>query len=83
VMRKFLVWCPERGETESDAKEIAALASDDAAEQWASDADADSADYDILKGSVQVCVRERGIEDVERFDVSGEAVPQYYAKRIS
>lgn len=80
----FLVWNAEEGLTEEDATVIYAYDAELAAEEWAEEDDANSADYCILKGSEPtVFVKEQGSEaPPKKFRVTGEAVPQYHATEI-
>jgi hypothetical protein len=79
----FLVWRPENGETEEDAREVEALDAETAAEDFA-EWDDSQGDYTIVRGSdATLHVRPRDGGDVERFQVSGEAVPQYSARVLT
>ena len=78
----FLLWRPDYGETEDDARRIHASSASAAAEQWAERNDADSAEYGIVGGSdATVCVRCPDGK-TRTYIVSGEAVPQYHARRV-
>lgn len=80
-MPKFKVWChDERGQDESDARVIDAYGADEAAREWARRDDSSSAEYSIASGwDLHVTVRdEQGADAI--FLVSGEAIPQYYAR---
>jgi hypothetical protein len=81
-LRKFLVWCPEDGESEHDGRrKIAAHAPELAAEEWAGIDDRESADYRIL-GGLEKVVHVREVDGEEtRWIVRGEAVPSYWAVR--
>lgn len=82
-MKTFLVWCPDMGSEREDACEIEAHDHGSAAEKWAEQEDSYSAEYSIVSGRETpiVCVAE-GDEPEQRFRVSGEAVPHYYAHAI-
>ena len=75
------VYSPDRGEDESDAVLVRALDAEDAAEKWAERDDSDG-DYTIVGGSsVEViCISSAGVQT--RWRVSGETVPQYYAREL-
>jgi hypothetical protein len=80
-MPKFMVWSPDQGSTEADAREIEAFDASSAAEEWADRDDCESAEYQIVRGSnAKVCVRDG--ERVRTFDVSGETVALYAAREI-
>lgn len=77
---EWAVWCPDYGQTEEDARVIAAYDPMSAAQDWAEWYDRRSADYSIIGGShVEVCVRKVPGTYVRTYVVSGETVPQYYA----
>ena len=81
MKKKFMVWSPDHGSTEDDAREIEAHVAWDAAQQWADNDDSESADYSIVRGNnAKVCVRDG--DRVRTFDVSGETVAQYTAREI-
>lgn len=80
-MPKFKVWChDERGQEESDARTIEAYGPDEAAREWARRDDSSSGQYHIVSGwDLHVTVRdEQGANLI--FLVSGESVPQYFAR---
>jgi len=80
-MRKFMVWSPDQGSTEDDAREIEGYDAEDAAREWADRDDCESADCSIVRGnSAKVCVRDG--DRVRTFNVSGETVAQYTAREI-
>lgn len=55
---------------------------EDAAKEWAKQMDAEG-DYTIIQGSEEtVYVAARGSDDVQRFEVSGEMVPEYRAEKL-
>lgn len=84
----WLVWRPEYGESEDDARLVMAPSAEAAAADFGEHDDSHSADYTIVGGTdVLMCVR-RATDDgapvgelVERFMVSGETVPQYRARK--
>lgn len=82
-MKTFFVWCPEQGSERDDACEIEAHDAESAAEKWAEEDDADSAEYMIFRGSEKptVCVAE-GDGPEQRFIVRGESLPCYYATAV-
>jgi hypothetical protein len=87
----WLVWSPEDGETEDDARTFYGMSAERAVEKWAAWSDSNSADYAIVGGSeVTVHVRLRGLEKERAgylmlpteelvFEVYGESVPSYSA----
>ena len=87
----WLVWRPDYGETEDDARTFYAMSASGAVEKWAAWSDEHSADYDIVGGSeATVHVRLRGLEKERAeylvlpteelvFEVYGETVPSYHA----
>lgn len=82
----FLLWRPEQGEAEEDAREVEANDSETAAEDWAEHDDS-GGDYCIVNGNeATVHVRRYGLDGdgapwpVEVFVVLGETVPQYTAR---
>lgn len=80
----FLAWRPDHGETEEDAHTVSTV--DDpqtAAEDFAQWSDSNG-DYLILGGAVEtIVVRRVGSESTETFEVTGESVPSYTARRKS
>lgn len=81
----WLVWRPEDGEVEADAREIEAHDAEQAAEDFAEWDDTNSAEYAIVKGQdATVLVREKCsvFGPTRRFQVRGEAVPSYSAKEV-
>ena len=79
----FLVWCPDYGQTESDAWRIEAGDAGDAAEEWAELDDCDSAEYSIVSGKDQtVTVKSCADGSVTSWRVRGEAQPVYYAHEV-
>ena len=86
MSRTFKVWNPGQGETEQDGDVITGDGARDAAELWAEDEDARDSEFPILEGETPtVHVRhvdgpERG--KIERFRVSGRAVPTYTARSL-
>jgi len=78
----FLIWRPAPAETEDCARRVYASSASAAAEQWADLEDAIDGDYDIVEGSdATVCVRCPDGK-IRTYIVSGEAVPQYHARRV-
>ena len=79
-MDSYLVWQPEAGQTEEDAREVLALAAQFAAEAWAKTDDHVGNEYTIVGGQpATVMVRDlRGGEATE-WIVSGELVRRYTA----
>jgi hypothetical protein len=83
----WLVWCPGRGEGRDEARLMRGVDSREwAAEDWARLSDSSSAEYKIAGGSggaVEVLVAPAdGSADPVRLVVTGEAVPQYRARRV-
>ncbi len=76
----FLVWRIE--DPEDDAGVFEALDERQAAEKWAEDDDASSAEYRIVGGRSEPDVYVRRLPDgvTQRFTVTGEAVPHYRAR---
>lgn len=80
---KFIVWCPEDGETEEDGRPIKAFDSSLAAQEWAKIDDSHSADYRIVGGTdVTVTVKDVASDRIVNFLVSGETVAIYHASVI-
>lgn len=83
---RWLVWCPDHGETESDARTIYAADAEGAAEEWAEIDDRDSAEYCIVGGDeVTVHVRlddDFADDEVTAWVVTGESVPSYSATSV-
>lgn len=79
----WLVWYPDwQGPEPEDAAVVYAVSAEAAAEKWAHDQDADG-DYTIIGGSeVQVKVRARGSSDWDEYEVTGETVAQYNARKV-
>lgn len=87
---RWLVWCPENGETEDDARTFYGMSPDRAVERWAAKSDA-RGDYEIVGGgeaTVHVRLREQDQDRAEFirlptdemvFGVYGESVPSYHA----
>jgi hypothetical protein len=77
---KYLVWCPERGQTEADARTIPfAYSAAEAACQWARIEDHKNVDYLIAGGrETTVLVRQwvEGAKTEEKI-VTGEMQPFY------
>ena len=80
-MTTYLVWCPEYGQSEDDARRVNAWDANAAACEWAEWYDARSADYLIVGGSeVTVVVRAANKPEEWRLIVSGESVAHYRAR---
>lgn len=87
----WLIWRPEYGQTEEDARTFYGYGPDGPVEQWAAWADSHSADYSIVNGSeatVHVRLRPEDMhradglrlpKDVMVFEVTGESTPSYHA----
>lgn len=80
-MSKFTTWCPEHGQEREDGRVFEATDHEHAAQKWAHREDSWGADYLIVSGrsTPTVKVALEG-EDPKTFVVSGESVPQYYAR---
>jgi len=80
----WLVWEPEQGGTQEDAREVRATSAQQAAEDYAAWADSRGADYTIVtSGSAATYhVREESGGPEQRFVVTGEIVPQYTARAL-
>jgi hypothetical protein len=79
----FLVWYPDNGETEEDASEFREYDAEAAAEAWADDYERRCAEYRIAAGESTVEVMVKASDGaVTRWSVSGECVPQYYARAV-
>jgi len=77
----WLVWEPDQGGTEEDAREVRATSAEQAACDYAEDVDADG--YAILGGcSATFHVRKESGGPEQRFTVTGESVPQYTARAL-
>ena len=75
---EFLVWCPDYGEDEHDARGTKASCPEEAAESWAEWQDRRSEDHKLTDGhSARVCVRLKGSDETRHYIVSGECVPCY------
>lgn len=81
-MKRFAVWCPERGQTEADAAQLDARNAEDAAREWAGEEDANSADYLIVGQRWEPTLHVRDGDKVRAFKVTGEAVPQYDTEEL-
>ena len=84
TMKTFIVWCPDLGSTQEDGDRIQASDAEIAAEKWAHMDDAYSAEYAIVGGQERevIVVEDRKGAQELRFKVTGEAVPQYYARLV-
>ena len=81
----YVVWCPENGEDgPDDGMEVTGVRDHaDAAEAWAQSQDWHGADYLIVGGKITPTVHVMGpTGEVQRFEVSGEAVPSYRARQL-
>lgn len=77
---KYRVWCDDYHTGPEDGRVIEAHAGYAAAEKWAERHDQCSAEYNIASGmAVVVHVRPEGGGETCRYEVTGEAVPQYTA----
>jgi hypothetical protein len=78
----WIVWCPERGQDREDGRSVDAHSAAAAAERWAEQDDARSADYMIVRGNdatVLVAADCEGSTE-HKFIVSGESRPEYRAR---
>ena len=81
-MSRYRVW--QDGDDEKWGSVIDTLDAEMAAEEWAERDDSDSAEYHIVGGrDITVNVRDLETDEVTRYTVSGEAVPQYTAREIT
>ncbi len=79
----YLAWCPGDGEDEGDAREVEAHDAEQAAEDLVEVEDpADSHRCAGAHQVVEVHVRPRDGGEVEVYEVSGECVPHYSARRV-
>lgn len=77
----WLVWNPDEGSTEADARTFYARDAEDAAEKWAERDDNDSAEYTIVRGSTaKVGVRAVAGGEVTWWTVTGYYDPVYSAE---
>ena len=80
-MNKYLVWCPDIGETADEVRIIEATDAEEAAKAWAEHEDCTSADYWIANGdTATVIVRNIDIGVDTKFSVTGEMVAHYSAE---
>lgn len=79
-MSRFMVWCPDLGSTESDAREFGALDAASAACEWAKREDRHSADYWIVGGQPATVYVRANDGTLSTFIVTGEAEPVYWAR---
>lgn len=81
-MKRYLVWCPEYGQTKDDAYEADAIDARDAALKWAKEDDEAGDGFSIADGSIMtVIVAEADNKKRQvKFTVSGEYVPRYSAR---
>ena len=82
-MNKYKVWCPEL--YENDAKIIEALNEKDAVKEWAkmSDEQDDDIFYIAQGNTVDVLVQKFGNKKVNKYEVCGEMIPNYFSKKLS
>jgi hypothetical protein len=80
-----VVWCPDRGQSFGTGRKVLARDAQTAAEKWAKQDDYESTDFSIADGnSVTLHVCDLGaVRPIEIFEVFGEAVPTYYARKIN
>lgn len=80
-MNRYLVW--EESESREDARKIEAHSRWDAAKKWAERDDYESAEFSIVKGNmVVVRVEDAETGEVTRFEITGAAIPIYYATEV-
>ncbi len=78
---KYIVWCPDLGQTREDGKVFEAADAEAAAVAWAEWNDRESAEYDIVSGTpatVKVGLA-LGFESPATFTVYWAADPEYWA----
>lgn len=81
-MRTFYVWDEDEGE--ENGCEIDACDHEDAATCWAEVDDSESAEYRICgKGHCPTLSVRDALGRIERFRVTGECVPAYYARLLT
>jgi hypothetical protein len=78
----WCVWRPDHGQSKEDGRTVVAHSAEDAAIKWAGQADAESADYLIVRGNDAHVLVARGYEGAPEFriTVSGESCPVYRAR---
>lgn len=84
-MENYIAWCEELGQDEEDGRKFNAYDAEAAARMWAGWHDHKSAEYAIASGSgsgTVVTVKEIESGLIEKYSVSGEAVPSYYASKV-
>lgn len=86
--RKFLMWCEDRGETETDAIKGTADTWEgprEMATRWAEWVDVNSAEYAIAgeNKTIRVSVKDCATGTVTEWDVTGESVPTYTARSVT
>jgi hypothetical protein len=69
---------------EVEGRRVHADDAEEAAARWAKDEDAYCADYHIIGGRETPTVRvaRADSEDIQRFEIEGEAVPHYIARKV-
>ena len=77
----FICWQPDHGSTVEDGRRVRAYDAECAAENYARDDDARSADY-LIAGGQPAEVHVFDGEVTHRFMVSGRSEPVYFAKPI-
>ena len=78
---KYLIWCPDYGQTEADARSAEASNPAAAVELWASQYDWLSSDYLIVNGQ-RADVLVKIDDEVLRYCVRGDMVAKYYAHKV-
>lgn len=82
-MNMFLVWLPEVGQTQEDAKSVEGFDHESAAENWADWYDYKSNDYSIVGGLIaEVYVMADGESSPKMVRVSGEMTRAYSAREV-
>jgi len=85
-MADWLVWCPDEGDRQEEARRFRDHDTpEEAAADWAQRRDWDSADYSIVGGRsepVVLVAPADGSAEPVRLRVTGEAVPHYTARRV-
>lgn len=80
------VWCNEHGDERGDYRPVRASDAEEAAKRWASMTDYESADYTIVSGeeeTVFVAPHDDETTPPKKYLVTGESIPQYYAREIT
>ena len=81
--RRYIVWCPDLGQTQENGAKISAYDPSSAVEEWAEWTDRNSAEYSIV-GSADATVEVLYLDSGKQrsWIVSGESVPHYTARLI-